>query len=103
MDGSKLEEKAIWKIFSQVVLAVDEIYHDKRGVIIHRNIGPKTIFLDKDNNVKLGNFNFIKRLDPTEKFAETFLPTTQYQSPEQITSGIFTPETDIWALGCLLY
>lgn len=60
-----MEEKAIWKIFSQVVLAVSEIHNDKSGAIIHRNIGPSSIFLDKDNNMKLGNFSFLKRLDPS--------------------------------------
>ena len=59
-----MEEKAIWKIFAQVVLAVSEIHNDKNGAIMHRNIGPSSIFLDKDRNVKLGNFSFIRRLDP---------------------------------------
>lgn len=64
--GLSIEEKAIWKIFSEVVTAVDEIHNDKKGVILHRDIRPSNIFLDKSNNVKLGNFNLIKRLSPEE-------------------------------------
>ena len=64
-EGNRLDEKAIWKIFSQVVLAVNEIHNDKNGVILHRNIGPSSIFLDKDYNVKLGNFSLLRRLDPS--------------------------------------
>ena len=49
-----------------MVTAVDEIHNDKKGIILHRDIGPTSIFLDKNNNVKLGNFNLLKRLSPEE-------------------------------------
>ena len=41
-----IEERIIWKIFSQVVKAVDVLHNDKKGAILHRNIGPASIFLD---------------------------------------------------------
>ena len=42
-----------WKIFSQVVDAL----HYLHGLgLIHRDLKPSNIFLDKNNNVKLGDF-----------------------------------------------
>lgn len=88
--GTKVQEKAIWKIFSEVVAAVEEIHNDKKGVILHRDIRPTSIFLDKNKSVKLGNFNFLRRLAPEEQFAQTTLNNTYYRSPEQICEGKFT-------------
>lgn len=31
------------------------------------------------------------------------LPNTHYLSPEQIETGICNKQTDVWALGCLIY
>ena len=40
-----------------------EIHNDPQGAILHRDIKPKNILLDKDSNVKLGNFSLLKRLN----------------------------------------
>mmetsp|Transcript_38410 Transcript_38410/g.121384 ORF Transcript_38410/g.121384 Transcript_38410/m.121384 type:complete len:133 (+) Transcript_38410:509-907(+) len=46
-----LDETLIWKIFLQCVMGLHHI-HVKR--ILHRDIKTLNIFLDKDNNVKIG-------------------------------------------------
>ena len=97
-----LSEKAIWNIFSKVVIAIYEIHNDKKGTIVHRNIKPSSILLSSANEVKLGNFGFAKRLNEEDKFAQTVI-FAKYISPQQLTSGIYTIQTDVWALGCLLY
>jgi NIMA (never in mitosis gene a)-related kinase len=33
----------------------------------------------------------------------TYTSGSYYKSPEQIVSGIFSTQSDIWALGCLLF
>jgi serine/threonine protein kinase len=98
-----LEESAIWNIFWQVVVAVHEIHNDKKGVLVHRNIKPESILLGADDCVKLGNFGVAKRLESEDHYAQTNIQGGRYTSPEQLTQGIFTTQTDIWALGCLLY
>jgi serine/threonine protein kinase len=59
--------------------------------------------LDSAFNVKLGDFGLARRLNNEENFTKTTLHQTFYLSPEQLKEGIFTPKTDIWACGCLLY
>lgn len=84
-------------------MAVHEIHNDKKGVLVHRNIKPESILLGADDCVKLGNFGVAKRLESEDHYAQTNIQGGRYTSPEQLTQGIFTTQTDIWALGCLLY
>jgi NIMA (never in mitosis gene a)-related kinase len=85
------------------VSAVNEIHNDPQGTILHRDIKPKNIMLDKNSTVKLTNFSLLRRLNPEEEFSMTFISGSYYRSPEQITSGIYSTQSDIWALGCLLF
>ena len=84
-------------------MALKDIHKNKKGIILHRNIQPKSIFINNNNAIKLGNFKFVKKLDTEEQFATTFLTDIYYLSPEQLEDCIFTANTDIWALGCLMY
>ena len=51
-----ISEDIIWKIFSQVASALYACHTNKSGKILHRDIKPSNVFLDNDNNVKLGDF-----------------------------------------------
>ena len=51
-----IKEDIIWKIFSQVVSALYACHTNKTGKILHRDIKPSNVFLDNNNNVKLGDF-----------------------------------------------
>lgn len=55
-------EDKVWKLLKDLVLALKEIHKNKKGVILHRNIQPNCVFISK-NTIKLGNFNFVKKLD----------------------------------------
>ncbi len=47
-----------------MVLALKDIHKNKKGTILHRNIQPKNVFVNgKNMSIKLGNFNFVKKLD----------------------------------------
>ena len=97
-----MNEDIIWKIFSQVVSALYACHTNKSGKILHRDIKPSNVFLDNDNNVKLGDFGLSLMLNK-EMFAYSNVGTPYYMSPEQVDENKYNEKSDIWSLGCFLY
>ena len=64
-----IEEEIIWKIFIQVILALNACHNFKEGKILHRDIKQSNVFLDNENNVKLGDFGLSKILSNESNFA----------------------------------
>ena len=58
--GEKIAEDVIWKIFSQIVMALHECHRHPGGAILHRDLKPSNIFLSEDLNIKLGDFGLSK-------------------------------------------
>ena len=84
--STRIEEEFIWRVFIQVSLALKECHRRKDPAgnvapIIHRDIKPGNVFLDKSNNVKLGDFGLAKELPSQSKFAYTNVGTPYYMSP----------------------
>ena len=96
-------EDIIWKIFSQVVSALYACHTHKDGKILHRDIKPSNIFIDQENNIKLGDFGLSRVLDKDISFAISRVGTPYYMSPEQIDDIKYNEKSDIWSLGCFLY
>jgi len=61
------------------------------------------IFLDSDENVKIGDFGVSKVLDHTRGLAKTLVGTPYYLSPELCENQPYGTKSDVWALGCILY
>ena len=71
--------------------------------IIHRDIKSANIFIDKNDNIKLGDFGIIKIFEPYNKNTYTHIGTPLYMSPEIYSNKRYNYKVDIWALGCVLY
>ena len=56
-------EATKWKIFKQILEALH--YLQDRG-IMHRDIKPHNIFLDENNNAKLGDFGLSRSINDKE-------------------------------------
>ena len=96
-------EDIIWKIFSQVSSALYACHTHKDGIILHRDIKPSNIFIDQENNIKLGDFGLSRILNKEINFAVSRVGTPYYMSPEQIENIKYNEKSDIWSLGCFLY
>ena len=64
----------------------------------------ENVFLDGNQNIKLGDFGLSKIMThPEREFAKTFVGTPYYMSPELVGEQCYNTKSDVWALGCLIY
>eukprot|EP01012_Entosiphon_sulcatum_P002834 TRINITY_DN10698_c0_g1_i2.p4 TRINITY_DN10698_c0_g1~~TRINITY_DN10698_c0_g1_i2.p4 ORF type:complete len:199 (-),score=56.28 TRINITY_DN10698_c0_g1_i2:19-615(-) len=75
----KVPEDRLWQIAIQLLQALKYL-HDKH--ILHRDIKPHNIFLDTEDNVKIGDMGLGRILEESQ-LAQTFCGTMIYQAPEQ--------------------
>lgn len=94
-----LPEEKIWKIFIQICLGLNYIHNKK---ILHRDLKTMNIFLMKDERVRIGDLGVAKVLNQGS-FANTFVGTPYYLSPEICEEKPYNEKSDVWALGCILY
>ena len=97
-----IAEDVIWKIFTQIVLAIYECHTRKEGKVLHRDLKPSNVFLDSENNIKLGDFGLSKVLSNESVFTQSHVGTPYYMSPEQIEEVKYNEKGDIWSLGNLI-
>lgn len=71
--------------------------------IIHRDIKPENIFIDKNLNVKLGDFGLaLSAEDNYVTNPYSIVGTPSYMSPEQIRGSKLTAQSDLFSFGVVL-
>ncbi len=84
----KINEKFVWKVLYQTAKALEACHSLLNEVtVLHRDIKPANIFLDKDYNVKLGDFGLAKILLNNVCFSSTVVGTPYYMSPVSAVSA----------------
>lgn len=80
------------------------IAHAHENQIIHRDIKPQNILVDGEGNVKVTDFGIATSLTATSYTkTNSVIGTVHYLSPEQARGGTATSQSDIYALGIVLY
>ncbi len=100
--GGPMELTRALDIIVQVLRAITYI---KRFDIVHRDIKPGNIMINRSGLVKLGDFGFVKsKLDHVISTEGEVLGTPDYISPEQ-AMGVDNIDwrSDQYSLGCTLY
>jgi WD40 repeat protein/serine/threonine protein kinase/DNA-binding XRE family transcriptional regulator len=100
--GSALPPATVLRIVEQLGSALSAAH---RAGVVHRDLKPANVLLDEDNNAYLADFGIAKNLSnfSSETQADMVIGSPDYISPEQIRSEFIRPQTDIYALGVMLY
>ncbi len=99
-NGPTTPENAI-HIMSQVLSAM-ALAHQNR--IIHRDIKPQNLLINKENTIKVTDFGIAVALSHTSiTQTNSLLGSVHYISPEQARGSVTTTKSDVYALGIVLY
>ena len=113
------------KIYAAHIVLGIEFMHSKN--VVHRDLKPGNLLIDKSKRLKLIDFGEARQLDPNldpyepldtpdiesnemnaeleeeERKTNMFVGTPLYQCPEMLMHSISSPAMDLWALGVIIY
>lgn len=100
---SNINIKTTFDFFKQILNGLKYL-HKKN--IIHRDLTPTNIYLDKYNNIKIGDFGMSINISSNNdkiKYASGDFGTYNYLAPETLESNIYSIFTDYYSLGIILF
>jgi serine/threonine protein kinase len=102
LQAGPLDAKRAAEIVRDMARAVD---HMHQAGVIHRDLKPGNILLDKDGKPKLIDFGLAKTIDRSSKLTRSgaAVGTPYYMPPEQVRGEGVTAQSDVYALGAILY
>ncbi|WML49312.1 Stk1 family PASTA domain-containing Ser/Thr kinase [Neobacillus sp. PS3-34] len=88
-------------IMKQLTSAISHAHHNH---IVHRDIKPHNILVDRNGNVKITDFGIAMALSATSiTQTNSVMGSVHYLSPEQARGGMANKKSDIYSLGIVMF
>lgn len=101
LQNSPLDLQNVIRIMDQILSAM-RLAHKHN--VIHRDLKPQNILMDKRGNIKIADFGIAVALNQNSiTQTNSALGSVHYMSPEQTRGGLVTKQSDIYSLGIILY
>nr|XP_039323039.1 inactive serine/threonine-protein kinase PLK5 isoform X2 [Saimiri boliviensis boliviensis] len=75
--------------------------HQRR--IVHRDLKLSNFFLNKNMEVKIGDLGLAAKVGPEGRCHRVLCGTPNFLAPEVVSRNGHSCQSDIWALGCVMY
>mmetsp|Transcript_16852 Transcript_16852/g.14780 ORF Transcript_16852/g.14780 Transcript_16852/m.14780 type:complete len:214 (+) Transcript_16852:30-671(+) len=96
-ENRPISSLCIQKIMKQILQGICEMHSSR---IIHRDIKPENIFIDKEDNIKIGDFGISRTLKVSSKPMTPDLVTLFYRAPEMLLKiQEYSLPVDVWSVG----
>ncbi|KAA0704259.1 Serine/threonine-protein kinase PLK2 [Triplophysa tibetana] len=95
-----LTEPEVRYYLRQIVSGLKYLHEQE---ILHRDLKLGNFFINGSMELKVGDFGLAAKLEPVENRRRTICGTPNYLSPEVLNKQGHGCESDVWALGCVMY
>lgn len=100
-EHAPLSNEETIRIADEILVAMDLAH---RSGIIHRDLKPQNILITKDGTAKVTDFGIAKAVSETSLTqTNSMFGSVHYLSPEQARGSNATPQSDIYAIGIIVY
>lgn len=101
-DDSDISPKQLTKMALDIARALDYLMEMK---YVHRDVACRNCLVNPQRVVKLGDFGMARSTSENDyyRFSRKGMLPVRWMAPESLSLGKFTPASDIWSFGVLLY
>jgi fused len=82
---------------------ISALYYLHSHRILHRDLKPPNILLDKNYKAKLCDFGLARNMTLGTQILTSIKGTPLYMAPELLEGRGYGHEADLWSLGCIIY